>query len=156
VLRFATDAELKPVDVFGVDSPWAYADQAAALRGLSSTGNAPGAIEHTSEKAACGPEGEIENDPEAYSRHKRTSQERAVREVRERAERVRVAIERVRAEKEKRAKTHGQDEATKKAGPKSRSANPKRAARASRMGRSAQPTMPRSRLHPSKASLSRW
>jgi len=49
--RFATDAGLEPVDVFDVDSPWIYADEAAALRGLSSTGNAVRAMEHVSEDA---------------------------------------------------------------------------------------------------------
>ena len=49
--RFATDAGLKPVEVFDVDSPWVYADEAAALRGLASTGNAIRAIERTSEDA---------------------------------------------------------------------------------------------------------
>ncbi len=49
--RFATDAGLQPVDMFDVDSPWIYADEAAALRGLSSTGNAVRAIEHASEDA---------------------------------------------------------------------------------------------------------
>jgi SAM-dependent methyltransferase len=47
--RFATDAGLQPVDVFDVDSPWIYADEAAALRGLTSTGNAVRAMEHVSE-----------------------------------------------------------------------------------------------------------
>ncbi len=49
--RFATDAGLKPVEVFDVDSPWTYADEAAALRGLSSTGNAIRAMEQVSEDA---------------------------------------------------------------------------------------------------------
>jgi SAM-dependent methyltransferase len=49
--RFATDAGLKPVEVFDVDSPWIYADQAAALRGLTSTGNAIRAMEHVGEDA---------------------------------------------------------------------------------------------------------
>jgi SAM-dependent methyltransferase len=49
--RFATDAGLRPEDVFDVDSPWIYADEAAALRGLSSTGNAIRAMEHVSEDA---------------------------------------------------------------------------------------------------------
>ena len=48
--RFATDAGLQPVDVFDVDSPWVYADEAAALRGLTSTGNAVRAMEHVSEE----------------------------------------------------------------------------------------------------------
>ena len=61
---------------------------------------------------------EIESDPEASSRRKRAAQERAAREVKERAERARAALDRVRAEKEKRAKTHPQDEAKKKSEPK--------------------------------------
>jgi SAM-dependent methyltransferase len=43
--RFATDAGLQPVDVFDVDSPWVYADEASAIRGLTSTGNAVRAME---------------------------------------------------------------------------------------------------------------
>ncbi|HEU0030031.1 MAG TPA: class I SAM-dependent methyltransferase [Kofleriaceae bacterium] len=43
--RFATDAGLRPVEVFDVDSPWIYADEAAAVRGLTSTGNAVRAME---------------------------------------------------------------------------------------------------------------
>jgi len=49
--RFATDAGLQPVEVFDVDSPWIYADEAAALRGLTSTGNAVRAMEHVGEEA---------------------------------------------------------------------------------------------------------
>jgi transposase len=56
---------------------------------------------------------EMESDPEASSRRKRAAQERAAREVKERAERARTALDRVRAEKEKRAKTHAEDEAKK-------------------------------------------
>ncbi len=47
--RFATSAGLQPVDVFDVDSPWVYADEAAALRGLTSTGNAVRAIQQVGE-----------------------------------------------------------------------------------------------------------
>ena len=61
---------------------------------------------------------EVESDPEASSRRKRAAQERAAREVKERAERARAALDRVRAEKAKRAKTHAQDEAKKKSEPK--------------------------------------
>jgi transposase len=61
---------------------------------------------------------EIESDPEASTRRKRAAQERAAREVKERAERARAALDRVRAEKEKRAKTHPQDEANKRSAPK--------------------------------------
>ena len=49
--RFATDAGLEPIDVFDVDSPWIYADETAALRGLTSTGNAVRAMEHSGEDA---------------------------------------------------------------------------------------------------------
>jgi len=49
--RFATDAGLQPVDVFDVDSPWTYADEAAAVRGLTSTGNAVRAMERVGEDA---------------------------------------------------------------------------------------------------------
>jgi SAM-dependent methyltransferase len=49
--RFATDAGLHPVDVLDVDSPWVYADEATALRGLKSTGNAIRAMEHVGEDA---------------------------------------------------------------------------------------------------------
>jgi transposase len=61
---------------------------------------------------------EIASDPEACSRRKRAAQERAVREVKERADRARAALDRVRAEKAERAKTHPQDEAKKKSEPK--------------------------------------
>jgi transposase len=61
---------------------------------------------------------EVESDPEASSRRKRAARERAAREVKERAERARATLERVRVEKEKRAKTHAQDEAKKKSEPK--------------------------------------
>lgn len=49
--RFATDAGLQPLDVFDVDSPWIYADEAAALRGLGSTGNSIRAMQRVGEAA---------------------------------------------------------------------------------------------------------
>ncbi|HVZ71390.1 MAG TPA: methyltransferase domain-containing protein [Polyangia bacterium] len=50
VLRqFAIDAGLEPVEVFDVDSPWIYADESAAMRGLTSTGNAVRALEQLDE-----------------------------------------------------------------------------------------------------------
>jgi len=49
--RFAVDAELEPVEVFDVDSPWIYADLTAALRGLTSTGNSVRAMERVGEEA---------------------------------------------------------------------------------------------------------
>ena len=70
------------------------------------------------ERRLAGLKAEIESDPEASSRRKRAAQERAAREVQERAERARAALGRVRAEREKRAKKHPQDEAKKKSEPK--------------------------------------
>lgn len=49
--RFAADADLKPVDVFDVDSPFVYADDATAIRGLNSAGVAVRAIENAGEQA---------------------------------------------------------------------------------------------------------
>ena len=49
--RFATDAALEPVDVFDVESPFIYANEAAALRGLNSSGVAARAMDNTSEEA---------------------------------------------------------------------------------------------------------
>lgn len=49
--RFATDAGLQPEEVFDVDSPWIYADEATALRALKSTGNSVRAMENVSEDA---------------------------------------------------------------------------------------------------------
>jgi SAM-dependent methyltransferase len=50
---FATEAGLEPIEVFDVDSPWIYADETAAMRGLSSTGNAVRAMENTSAEAVA-------------------------------------------------------------------------------------------------------
>lgn len=61
---------------------------------------------------------EIERDSEASSRRARAAQGRAAREVKQRAERAREALDKVRAEKEKRAKSHPQDEAKKQSEPK--------------------------------------
>ncbi len=47
--QFATDAGLEPIEIFDVDSPWIYADETAALRGLTSTGNAVRAMEQIDE-----------------------------------------------------------------------------------------------------------
>jgi SAM-dependent methyltransferase len=49
--RFASDAGLEPVDVFDVESPFIYADEASAVRGLNSSGVAARAMENTSEEA---------------------------------------------------------------------------------------------------------
>ncbi len=45
---FAEAAELEPVEIFDVDSPWVYVDLATALRGLRSSGVAARAMEHSS------------------------------------------------------------------------------------------------------------
>jgi transposase len=66
---------------------------------------------------------EIGADPEASSRRKRAAQERAAREVKERAERARAALDHVRAEREQRAKRHSKDEA-KKSEPKASLSDP--------------------------------
>lgn len=51
VLRqFAIDAGLEPIEIFDVDSPWIYADRTAAMRGLTSTGNAVRAMEQIGER----------------------------------------------------------------------------------------------------------
>jgi SAM-dependent methyltransferase len=49
--KFAADAGLKPMEVFDVDSPFVYADEATAVRGLNSSGVAARAMENSSEQA---------------------------------------------------------------------------------------------------------
>jgi hypothetical protein len=49
--RFAVDAGLDPVEVFDVDSPFVYPDEATAIRGLNSSGVAARAMEHASAQA---------------------------------------------------------------------------------------------------------
>ncbi len=48
---FAAAAGLTPFEVFDVDSPWSYPDEATAVRGLNSSGVAARAIENTNEAA---------------------------------------------------------------------------------------------------------
>lgn len=48
---FATAGGLTPVQVFDVDCPWIYPDEATALRGLDSSGVACRAMEHAGEAA---------------------------------------------------------------------------------------------------------
>jgi transposase len=87
--------------------------RANASRGSFKTGSRLARIEAAVEQRIAALKAEIERDPEASSRRKRSAQERAARQVKERADRARAALDRVRAEKEKRAKTHPQDEAKK-------------------------------------------
>jgi SAM-dependent methyltransferase len=49
--KFAAAAGLEPVEVFDVDSPFVYADEATAVRGLNSAGVAARAMESSSEQA---------------------------------------------------------------------------------------------------------
>jgi SAM-dependent methyltransferase len=49
--RFAAEADLEPVEVFDVESPFVYADEATAVRGLNSAGVAVRAMESSSEQA---------------------------------------------------------------------------------------------------------
>jgi transposase len=92
--------------------------RANASRDSFKTGSKLARIEAAVEQRLATLKAEVESDPEASSRRKRAAQERAAREVKERAERARAALDRVRAEKERRAKTHSKDEAKKKSEPK--------------------------------------
>ena len=92
--------------------------RANASRESFKTGSKLARIEAAVEQRLATLKAEIASDPEASSRRKRAAQERAARDVKERAERARAALDQVRAEKEKRAKTHLQDEAKKKSEPK--------------------------------------
>jgi transposase len=87
--------------------------RANASRGSFKTGGKLARVEAAVEQRLATLKAEIERDPEACSRRQRAAQQRAAREVKERAERARGALDKVRAEKEKRAKTHPQDEAKK-------------------------------------------
>jgi transposase len=87
--------------------------RANASRDSFKTGSKLAQIEAAVEQRLSALKAEIESDPEASSRRKRAAQERAAREVKERAEKARAALDRVRAEREKRAKRHSQDEAKK-------------------------------------------
>jgi transposase len=98
--------------------------RANASRGSFKTGSKLERIAAAVEQRLTALKAEIKSDPEASSRRKRAAQERAAREVKERAERARAALDRVRAEKEKRAKTHSQDEAKKKSEPKASLSDP--------------------------------
>lgn len=87
--------------------------RANASRESFKSGSKLDRIEAAVEQRLAALKGEVESDPEASSRRKRSAQERGTREVKERAERARAALERMRAEKAQRAKTHPQDEAKK-------------------------------------------
>src|ERR1700709_1649151 len=48
---FAASAGLTPIEVFDVDSPWTYPDEATAVRGLNSSGVSARAMENSGEAA---------------------------------------------------------------------------------------------------------
>lgn len=48
---FAASAGLTPIEVFDVDSPWAYPDETTAVRGLNSSGISTRAMEYSGEEA---------------------------------------------------------------------------------------------------------
>jgi transposase len=91
--------------------------RANASRDSFKTGSNLARIEAAVEQRLAALKAEIDDDPEGSSRRRRTARARAARDMKERAERARAALDRVRAEKNRRAKTHPQDEA-KKAEPK--------------------------------------
>jgi transposase len=97
--------------------------RANASRESFKTGNKLAQIGAAVEQRLVALKAEIGADPEASSRRKRAAQERAAREVKERAERARAALDRVRTEREQRAKRHSQDEA-KKSEPKASLSDP--------------------------------
>ena len=98
--------------------------RANASRESFKTGTKLAQVEAAVEQRLAALKAEIESNPEASSRRQRAARERAGREVKERAEKARAALDRVRAEKEKRAKTHPQDEAKKKSEPKASLSDP--------------------------------
>lgn len=57
--------------------------------------------------------GEVESDPAEGQKRRRAAQERAARETQEKVEKARSALDRLRKEKEERAKTHAQAEKAK-------------------------------------------
>ena len=98
--------------------------RANASRESFKTGTKLAQVEAAVEQRLAALKAEIESNPEASSRRQRAARERAGREVKERAEKARAALDRMRAEKEKRAKTHPQDEAKKKSEPKASRSDP--------------------------------
>jgi transposase len=92
--------------------------RANASRDSFKTGTKLARVAAAVEQRLAALKAEIEGDSGASSRRQQAARERAAREVKERADKARAALDRVRAEKEKRAKTHPQDEAKKKSEPK--------------------------------------
>jgi transposase len=87
--------------------------RANASRESFKTGATLAELEAEVEARLAALKAEVESDPAASSRRQRAARERAARETKERAAKARGALDRIRAEKEERAKTHPQDEAKK-------------------------------------------
>ena len=98
--------------------------RAPVSRGSFKTADKLGRIEAAVEQRLAALKAEVAQDPEASSRRKRAAQMRAAHEVQERAQRARAALEKMRAEKEKRKKTHPQAEAKKKSEPSASLSDP--------------------------------
>jgi transposase len=87
--------------------------RANASRESFKTGTKLEGVEAAVEKRLAALKVEIERDPEACSRRKQAAQERAARQVKERAEHARKVLEQLRAEKKERAKRRPEVEAKK-------------------------------------------
>lgn len=87
--------------------------KANAGRGSFKTAAKLDRIEAAVERRLAELKAETESDPEASSRRKRAAAERAAREVKERAAKARAALAKMQSEKERRTKTHKDDEAKK-------------------------------------------
>ena len=98
--------------------------RANASRGSFKTADRLARIEAAVERRLAALRAEIETDPKASSQRRLAAKERAAREVKARADQARVALDKVRAEKDKRAKTHPQDEAKKKSEPSASLSDP--------------------------------
>jgi transposase len=98
--------------------------RANASRASFKTASKLARIEAAVEQRLAALKEEIEKDPKASSQRRLAAQERAARDVKERADQARAALDKVRAEKEKRAKTHAKDEARKKEEPKASLSDP--------------------------------
>ena len=87
--------------------------RANASRDSFKTGSRLAQVEAAVEQRLAVLKAEVASDPEASSRRKQAAQERAAQEVKSRAERARTALDKLRAEREQRAKRHSKDEASK-------------------------------------------
>jgi transposase len=97
--------------------------RARASRDSFKTADKLDRIEATVERRLAALKAEIETDPAASSRRKQAARQRAALEVKASAERARKALDKLRAEKAERAKTHKKDE-EKKAEPKASLSDP--------------------------------